>query len=285
MSVHPYLGRLLVIGALLAPVAQAQVSTSPNYQLADVVVDGGGGGSASIGFGSHVSVGMITGGTLQSAHVKAVVGILGTSDPDPLPTNNPIIFGLTPDFGGKAGGTPVTVSGFNFDKLGTGPSMTLNIGGSFATSVNVLSNTQLTAIAPAGVSGPSSVTVTGSLGSGSDPDAWTYTPAVRTTAFTANGSALDITNYGTPGNVFHTLIAASGGFSNTQYGPFLLGPNFIFLLTAFPYTGPLGIHNLHSNVPLSPSLVGLTVHFQSFEVTQLSPLQGSFTNAALTTFQ
>jgi len=283
MSVPRSLCRLVVLGLALAPLSHAQVATSTNYQLADFTLDGGGGGMASIGNGAWVSVGVTDGGTLSSPNYQAGVGILETTDP--VPQNSPILFGLSPDYGNHVGGSLVTVSGFNFDKFGVGPSVTMSVNGIPATGVSVLSNTKLTATVPAGDPGPQNVVVTSSLGSGSDPDAWLYTPAVISTEATQIGGEMDIRNYGTVGNSLIMLAAGNTGFGGTQFGPFLLGNPFIFVFSGIPYPGPDGIHELHVNVPNAPILSGFTVYFQSFEATQLSPAQGLFTNRSSVTFQ
>jgi hypothetical protein len=217
MSVPRSLCTLVVLGAVLVPMAHAQVATSTNYQLADFSLDAGGGGIASIGNGTWVSVGITSGGTLSSSNYQAGVGILETTDP--VPQNAPILFGLTPDYGNKAGGSLITVSGYNFDKFGVGPSVTMTIDGVPATGLSVLSNTQLTATVPAGVSGIQNVVVTSSLGSGSDPDAWLYTPAVISTEATQVGGEMDIRNYGTPGNALIMLAAGGTGSAGRSSAP------------------------------------------------------------------
>lgn len=283
MSVLRSISRLIVLGAALTPLAQAQLSSSANYQLTDFALDGGGGGAASSGYGGWFAIGLPSGGTLSSSNYTAGVGFLETSDP--IPGTQPIIFGLSPDLGVNGGGTPVTVSGWNFDKFGVGPSVTMSIGGNPSTGLSVLTNTQLTATTPVGDPGPTGVVVTSSLGSGSDPDAWLYTPGVVSTRYTQVGGQMDIRNFGTVGKTFIGLVAGGGGFAGTQYGPFLLTEPYIFLQYGTPYPSPSGVHTLHVNVPNAPLLLGFTVHFQSLEATSYGPVVGQFTNASLTTFQ
>jgi hypothetical protein len=283
MSVIRSISRLVVLGAALAPFASAQVASSANYQLADLVLDGGGGGAASASYGGWVSVGAPSDGGLSSANFLADVGFLASSDP--LPADEPIIFGFSPERGNNAGGTLVTVSGWNFDKFGVGPSVTMDIAGNPATGLSVLTNTQLTATTPLGDPGPQNVVVTSSLGSGSNPNAWLYTPAVISTAYTQVGGEMDIRNYGSVGNSFITLASGGAGFAGTQFGPFLITQPFIFVMYGVPYPSRDGIHTLHVNVPNNPILLGFTVHFQSLEATQLSPVLGQFTNASTVTFQ
>jgi hypothetical protein len=273
---------LAALGAALVPLAQAQVASSPNYQLSDVLLDGGGGGGASGGYGGWISVGTESAGTLSSPNYQAGIGLLETSDP--IPSNDPVVFGLVPDRADWTGGTPVAVYGWNFDKFGVGPSVTMDLGGNPATGVSVSTNTLLTATVPAGDPGPTGVVVTSSLGSGSDPDGWMYTPAVVSTAYTQPGGEMDLSNYGDPTRSFITLAAGGTGFAGTQMGPFLLNQPFIFVMYGVPY-GVNGEHTLHANVPNNLLLVGFTIYMQSLEATQYNPVQGRFTNATSVTFQ
>jgi hypothetical protein len=81
----------------------------------------------------------------------------------PAPTS------LTPSEGGVAGGTPVTVTGAGFTGA-TG----VAFGGVAATDVSVVSDTELTAVAPQHEAGPVNVEVTNPAGSGALSAAYTY---------------------------------------------------------------------------------------------------------------
>lgn len=283
MSVIRSAGWLVAFGLWLAPGAQAQLSTSPNFQLVDFIFDSGGGGSASLNFAGHSSLGATSGGQFESPRFKSGLGILETSDPQP--TNEPVVFAVTPAFGPKAGGSVVTISGLNFDKFGVGPSVTVDIGGNPATGVSVISNTQLTATVPAGTSGPKPVTVTSSFGGNTQVDGYIYTPAVTTTANSAIGETFVMRNYGEVGNSFNTYVSTLQTSANTAYGTLLIGPfPLVQLLPTLPYAGPDGITTFTLVVPYSPALVGLTVWFQSLDISQFSPLVGVLTNATSTTF-
>ncbi|HTE06701.1 MAG TPA: IPT/TIG domain-containing protein [Planctomycetota bacterium] len=283
MSVIRHAGWLVALGVLLAPDSQAQISTSPGFQLVDFVFDSGGGGSASLGYAAHASLGASSGGKFGSAHKQAGLGILETSDPQP--TNEPVVFALTPAFGPKAGGSVVTISGLNFDKFGVGPSVTVDIGGNAATSVNVISNTLLTAVVPAGISGPKAVTVSSSFGSNVQADGYVYTPAITTTANSAIGETFVMRNYGTPGHVYRTYVSTVPTSAATHFGTLLIGPfPLVQLLPQLPYPGPDGISTFTLVVPFNPVLVGLTIWFQSLDISQLSPLAGELTNASTTSF-
>ncbi len=89
----------------------------------------------------------------------------------------PTVTGVVPNGGPTAGGTSVTISGTNF----TGETE-VDFGGNAATGVNVVSDAQITATAPAGVAGTVDVTVStpGGTSATSAADHFTYfvTPTV-----------------------------------------------------------------------------------------------------------
>lgn len=91
--------------------------------------------------------------------------------PAPAPTPAPTVTGLAPAAGTPAGGTSVTIDGSGFS---SGVSA-VNFGSATASSVTVVSDSQLTAVSPAG-SGTVDVTVTGSGGTSaiSTADQFTY---------------------------------------------------------------------------------------------------------------
>ena len=99
----------------------------------------------------------------------------------------PTVTAVSPNSGSTAGGTAVTITGTNF---ATGATVT--VGGAAATSVVVVSGTQITATTPAGSAGAVTVTVT-NLGaqSGSLASAFTYvtsgTPSAPTNLTVAAG--------------------------------------------------------------------------------------------------
>ena len=282
MFIHRFGGCVALLGLLLVPDGRAQISSSPSYELADFVFDCTGGGTASVGYSAQVSIGGDTGGTLSSTNYQAGLGILETNKP--MPAMAPVFFAATPDFGPRTGGTPVTISGLNFDKLGVGPSVTVNVGGSFATGVNVLSSTQLTAIVPPGTgvnsgAGPKPVTVTSSLGASTNAEGFVYTPATRVTPLTKQKAQVVFRNYGPPGQPFWVFYSYLSTFGNTKFGKILIGPAPIFQL--FPllfYPGPDGIHSITLTVPDDPILDYVTIYWQSLDITQFGPVQGKLTN-------
>jgi hypothetical protein len=264
----------------LAPAAASQISQSTNFRLDAVSFDAGGGGGCSLNFASWDAIGDLAGAQGASVNYQAAEGFLEVGDPQP--TNVPIVFGITPDFGPKAGGTAFTISGLNFDRLGTGPFVTVYIGGNIAPSL-VLSNTQISGVAPAGLKGPRAVVVASPFGASFDPDGWVYTPAITTTPVVPLGGTLLIRNYGAIGNFYTTIASTATWVANTKFGTLLIGPDpFLQLLTNIPYPGPNGISDVPVVVPVAPVLHGLVVHFQSLFITNFSPVQGELTNASTT---
>jgi len=286
MFIHRFGGCVAVLGLLLAPDGRAQISSSASYELADFVFDCAGGGTASVGFSAQVTIGGDTGGTSSSTNYRAGLGILETTDPKPALA--PVFFAATPDFGPRAGGTPVTISGLNFDKLGVGPSLTVNVGGSLATGVNVLSSTRLTATVPAGTgvnggAGPQPVTVATSLGSSTDADGFTYTPAIRITPITKQKAQVVFRNYGPPGQPFWLFYSYLPTFGNTKFGKILIGPAPIYqLFPLLAYPSPDGIHSITLTVPNDPILDYVTIYWQSLAITQFGPVKGKLTNGQST---
>jgi hypothetical protein len=283
MSILRFGGWIGLACALLVPSGHAQLSSSSSFQLDDFTVDVGGGGTASLNYAAYVAIGAGTGGQFASPNFSAGFGLLESSDPHP--TNAPVVFGITPDFGPKAGGTLVTITGLNFDKFGSSASLTVDVGGSRATLVNYGSNTLITANVPAGAKGPQDVTVATSYGSHLTAGGYVYTPAITTTANATQGGSVTIRNYGEVGNVFNTYISNVTTSANTKFGTLLIGPFPIFLLLpVLPYSGPDGISEIVADVPVDPALDGLTVYFQSLDITGFGPVTGELTNRSSTTF-
>ena len=111
-------------------------------------------------------------------------------------TNAPTISSISPTVGPQAGGVTVTVNGNNLSGV-TG----VSFGTTAATSFHVVSNSQLTAVAPAGSPGTVDITVTNGVNTSptSPADQFTYaaTPTVTSVApavgTTAGGTAVTIT--------------------------------------------------------------------------------------------
>jgi hypothetical protein len=259
---------------------RAQLAESPNFQLTDLSLDAVGDGMSALDITARLSAGSVSSEPMASAQFGAVIGFLGGEAPDV--TDLPVVYGLDPAFGPIAGGTALVIGGINFDKFGSAASLDVTIDGVPVDDLVVQSDTQITATAPAGLSGPHEVVVSSSLGTTAQPGGYIHTPALITTPNAPLKSRLDIRNYGAPGDAYMTLASLSSWVAPTHYGTLLVGPTFITLLQPAPYAGPLGISTVSVKVPNSPVLHGLLVHFQSLSITQLSPLQGSLTNASAT---
>jgi hypothetical protein len=134
----------------------------------------------------------------------------------------PLISGISPNSGPTAGGTTVTISGTGF---ATGA--TVKFGNTFATNVNVVGSTTITAVTPARSAGSVNVVVTNPNGQNvSSANGYTYvssTPAPGvstvspTSGPTTGGTQITITGTGFVAGASVTLggTAASGVVSNS----------------------------------------------------------------------
>jgi hypothetical protein len=260
--------------------ATAQVASSSNFAVTGFVLDAGGGGTCSIDSAAWVSCAPLSSSAITSGSFGGELGFLPYGDADP--GNVPVLFGVTPAFGPKAGGTPITISGANFDKFGVAPSIVVKIGGVLATGVVVSSNSQITCLTPNGIAGPRSIEVSSSFGVVNDPDGFLYTPAITTTSVVPLGGTLEMRNYGPLGGAFVTFVSTSTAVSPTPYGPLLIGPSpFVQLTPIISYPPADGISQIDIVVPVLPSLHGLVAHFQSLSIA-VPLLTSSFTNASST---
>jgi len=262
---------------LLTVPAAAQVAEGGNTRLMGLSLDGAGGGLASLDTAAFFELGEVSSGELSSPGYRASIGFLAAHDPQV--TNGPVVFGIEPAFGPAAGGTPISITGMNFDKFGLG-GVGVSIGGHAAGGVVVQSASLITLLSPAGVSGPADVVVNDSIGSDTRPGGFLYTPAITTTPIVPLGGVLDIRNYGPPGNAFLTIISLTAWSAHTKFGTMLVGPDFFQIFSPTPYPAPDGVSSVPVAVPFEPALVGITVHFQSLSLTNVAPMQGSFTNAS-----
>jgi len=273
---------LLAVLAAAGP-AGAQLASSPNFQVLDDALDGGGGGSCSPGFASYLALAPLSGATMTSTNFEAALGFLGVEDP--APTNAPVIFGVTPAFGPMAGGTAITIAGLNFDKFGVGPSITVGVGGAPASGVVVVSNTQIDAVAPPGPSGPAPVTVSSSFGSDTLPDGFLHTPAVLSSSAVMLGGTLVLQNVGPTSAILFDGFASpfEASIPFPPFGTILIDPSLLVnFIEDGTYPAPNGIHVLAFTVPNLPILSGLTLHFQSAVLLSLTPPTIVLTNRAST---
>jgi hypothetical protein len=95
------------------------------------------------------------------------------------PTLGAIVTMVTPAVGPNSGGTPVTIAGIGFDDLGGGPASDVHFGSVDQPTFTVVSDTEITTTAPAGM-GVVDVTVTGNDGVTQSPtspqDRYNYAP-------------------------------------------------------------------------------------------------------------
>jgi hypothetical protein len=129
----------------------------------------------------------------------------------------PTVTGLSPTSGPTAGGTAITITGTNFDATAA-----VAVGGTPASGVSVISDTQITATTPAHAPGAADVVVTvGGQSSGTSPaDVFTYiapppptiTSVSPTSGPTTGGTAITIigTNFDATATVTVGGTAATG---------------------------------------------------------------------------
>ena len=96
----------------------------------------------------------------------------------------PTVTSIMPARGPQAGGTAVSIEGTGFVNFSPGTN-TVQIGGVNCTSVVVVSDTEITAVSPAG-SGIDNVTVQNNNGTGTLTLGWTYNNAPTVTSITPN---------------------------------------------------------------------------------------------------
>lgn len=115
------------------------------------------------------AAGAVAAKTLTTSAAASQGGFLFAFQPPPAPT----VTSVSPAAGGLDGGTPVTIEGTGFSS-----DTTVDIGGAAATSVVVVSSTQITCVTPARTAGAKTVTVTNSAGDGTLASGFTYTSVV-----------------------------------------------------------------------------------------------------------
>lgn len=156
-------------------------------------------------------------------------------------TDAPVLTGLTPTQGSQAGGTAITLSGFNFQ---TGATVT--VGGTPASSIVVVSSTQITCDTPAGTVGTRDVRVTNPDTRFDEYSGFTYLASPPTVSSVTPPSG---TNMG--GN---TVTVSGSWFQNgatVKFGPLSAGSVTFVNATTLQAVVPAGPH--------APAPVGVTV--------------------------
>ncbi|WP_175544405.1 putative Ig domain-containing protein [Mesorhizobium sp. YR577] len=114
----------------------------------------------------------------------------------------PILAGISPATGSTMGGTALTITGNHL----TGTTGVM-LGSVAATSIAVVSNTQITAIAPANAAGSADVSVTAPGGTATLAAAFTYVAPANLTFSPASGSITE----GTAGVEYTRAVLVTGG--------------------------------------------------------------------------
>jgi hypothetical protein len=157
---------------------------------------------------------------------------------------------VSPNIGPLGGGNTVTIQGSGFD---SGSSVTF--GATAATSVTFVSATTLTAVAPAHVAGPVTITVSGSGGSAALAKAYDYSGLPIITSVTpsagslAGGTSVNINGYnlGKVSSVMFgasaaTIVSATPGTVQVTSPPFAGGANPVSI-TATATAGTYSLPN------------------------------------------
>jgi hypothetical protein len=138
---------------------------------------------ATVGFGGRAAsrVRVVSSTTITAVTPPGTVGRADVTVRNPgLPRSTlargygyvaaPVVLAVSPATGSTAGGTQVTISGAGFEK-----GARVMVGGAAARSVNVISDTRITAVVPPGQAGPATVTVVNAgQPEGSLAEAFTY---------------------------------------------------------------------------------------------------------------
>mgnify|MGYP003572008366 CR=1 FL=1 len=254
---------LLVLGPALA----AQVSSSTTYQVQDWALNGAGGGQASPGFSAQTGMPQSGDITLVSTGFQARAGFISVHNPDPLTL--PVVFGMLPRYGDKAGGTPVTVYGLNFQPTS---------GWTLATSGTIAVGSG----SPNMGAGSKIVIVTNTSGSDTQSRGWTYTPAVVASPNAYQNAPWKLTHYGPPGTNYSTYMSFKTVTAQLFEGTLLIGPTILLNFIPIAPYGATGVAELQFTIPVDPILVGFTIYIQDLQLVAVPPHK--LTNRTQTTF-
>jgi len=113
-------------------------------------------------------------------------GTSATSSADQVTYGTPAVTGLSATSGSTNGGNSATISGFNFSY----DTPTVYFGSAEASSITVISDSSITAVAPAGAAGVEDVTVADTYGTSatSISDEYTYLPPLVESISVSSGS-------------------------------------------------------------------------------------------------
>lgn len=245
-----------MLGVCLLPaVAAAQLASSPNYQLLDDCMAGGGGGECSLNYSSFLSAQPFSGAEIYTTNFHLALGFLEACDPEP--TNAPVIFGVAPGCGPASGGAPVTITGLNFNKFGAGPSVNVKFGSNFATGVSVSSDTLLNCVSPAGPSGIVNVQVASNFGSDIAAGAYTFSGDLSAygtgTPGCAGPETVNATSCPNIGNAQFTITCTSAPLSS-------LGVCLVANAADVPGSDPFGLGVLlHLNLFAATEIISFDI--------------------------
>jgi hypothetical protein len=271
---------LFIFVLALMPLASGQVMSSTNFQIDALTVDSTVGGASNAVVTNYVEIGGLKADTVSSTNFNSDIGFLASYDPDPGTT--PVIYGIVPPYGDRVGGTPISIYGRNLGQ-GLAPTVTINGNTIFPT---VVSDTVITGTTPYGPLGQVDVELSHANGTLTLNDGWVNWPAIITPEFAYQDSLYPLQFYGEFGNLFSTWLSL-GTFEPgvaTEFGPLLIGPTLINVITPFPYFDPSNKTVLPRRLPIDPILPGITIYLQNLDFDPFFP-PGRLTNRTQTTFR
>jgi hypothetical protein len=269
----------LLCAVLVGAPPAAQVAASTGYRLDGWALDAGGEAACSTGFAAFGELDVLGDVGLASSGFRVDVGFLGVFDPGA--TQVPVVFGVEPAFGSMDVATPVVIAGLNFVKGGAAGAVSVSLGGVALGDAVVVSDTQLAATVPAGTSGPKDLVVVSQIGSTTAKDAFVHTPGLLLPDVLPLGGTVQMKNYGPVGALFDTWISPNAtSIPFPPFGTIEIGPApLVNLVSGGSYPAPDGVNVLSGPVADNPSLVGVSLHFQSIAVLSFTPLDVRLTNS------
>jgi hypothetical protein len=126
----------------------------------------------------------------------------------------PTVTAVSPNSGPSAGGTAITITGTGFTS-----GATVQVGGTTAGGVNVISSTTATAVTPAHVAGTASLVVTNPNGqSGTLSNAYTYTSAKTISFIQANSAPSTLQAWNSSVTVSYLQVQQAGDLNIVAVG-------------------------------------------------------------------